>query len=107
MSVALGTQVRERRSKAGLSQRDLAAAIDVGAPYVSKIEAGRETPSVRVIARLAELFGCHPADIVADPDVTRAREWLRRSHGRSAYRDREAEDIVAVLVARLLDMETS
>ena len=41
-----------------MTQRELAAAIGVGVPHVSKVEAGRENPSDDLIAQVARVFDC-------------------------------------------------
>lgn len=53
----LGERLRQLRVDAGLNQRELAARVGVGFPYISKIETGKEFPSVDVICRLAEVLG--------------------------------------------------
>ena len=42
-----------------MTQRDLAEAVDVGAPHISKIEAGRESPSDELLGSIAEVLGCN------------------------------------------------
>lgn len=89
--VSLGQRVRGRRLELGLTQRDVADAVGITVPYMSKIEAGKETPTEEKIARLAatlrlnpdELIlaaGRMPADVMdrlaADP--TKALEFLRK-----------------------------
>jgi transcriptional regulator with XRE-family HTH domain len=49
----IGAQIRALRVQAGLSQRQLAAKVGVGFPHLSKIEAGKETPSADLVQRIA------------------------------------------------------
>jgi class 3 adenylate cyclase len=64
---ALGTRIRERRERLGLTQRGLAAALQVSARAVSKWERGDSVPDVDVLVDLARLLdvsvdfllGCH------------------------------------------------
>lgn len=46
-----------------MTQRDLAAKVDVGVPYISKIEAGRENPSDGLIIRFAEHLDLDPDEL--------------------------------------------
>jgi transcriptional regulator with XRE-family HTH domain len=39
-----------------MTQRELADAVDVGVPHISKVEAGRENPSPKLLGQLAEVF---------------------------------------------------
>lgn len=50
---SLGTFIRERRKAAEYSLRDLAEKANVSNPYLSQIERGLHTPSVRVLKAIA------------------------------------------------------
>lgn len=50
---SLGTFIRERRKAAEYSLRDLADKANVSNPYLSQIERGLHTPSVRVLKAIA------------------------------------------------------
>ena len=50
---SLGTFIRERRKAAEYSLRDLAERANVSNPYLSQIERGLHTPSVRVLKAIA------------------------------------------------------
>jgi transcriptional regulator with XRE-family HTH domain len=50
---ALGSFIRERRTQAQYSLRDLADRANVSNPYLSQIERGLHTPSVRVLKAIA------------------------------------------------------
>lgn len=50
--------VREKRQARGLSQAELAAAMDVSRQTVNAVEAGRYSPSLPLAINLARYFGC-------------------------------------------------
>ncbi len=50
---SLGSFIRERRKQAEYSLRDLADRANVSNPYLSQIERGLHTPSVRVLKAIA------------------------------------------------------
>lgn len=50
--------VREKRQARGLSQAELAAAMDVSRQTVNAVEAGRYSPSLPLAIKLARYFGC-------------------------------------------------
>ena len=52
----VGERLRDARMQAGLSQRDLAEP-GVSYAYISRIESGVRTPSVKVLRRLAPKLG--------------------------------------------------
>ena len=52
------TVLHARRDKA-ISQRRLAALVGVSHSYISHIEMGRRTPSLRTLERIAEVLDLH------------------------------------------------
>ena len=57
-SETMGQRIRRERLSRGMTQRDLAEQVDVGAPHISKIEAGRESPSDELLRSMAEVLDC-------------------------------------------------
>jgi transcriptional regulator with XRE-family HTH domain len=55
--VAYGEDIREARLLRGMTQEQLAAAVGLGQPYVSKIELGARKPSLRLKIRIARAVG--------------------------------------------------
>ena len=53
---SIGQRIKRERLANNMTQRELAIAVDVGVPHVSKIEADRENPSDDLLRRLAEIF---------------------------------------------------
>ncbi len=54
----IGQRIKRERLNRSLTQRDLAKLVGVGAPHISKIEAGRESPSDELLYQIAETFNC-------------------------------------------------
>ena len=59
--------LRERRDREGLSQADLAAAVDVTRQTINAIERERYDPSLELAFALAAYFDCRIEDIF-DPE---------------------------------------
>jgi transcriptional regulator with XRE-family HTH domain len=49
--------LKGRREASGLTQGSLATMLGINAAYVSLIESGRRKPSLRLVARLADVLG--------------------------------------------------
>ena len=60
----IGQRIKRERLSKGMTQRDLAAAVDVGVPHISKIEASRENPSDDLLTKLAEVFGADADELM-------------------------------------------
>jgi len=67
----LGQLVRSRREGLSLTQRSLAQKLGVEASHVAFIESGRRRPSLKLIARLADIFGLDRQNllILAHPEA--------------------------------------
>jgi transcriptional regulator with XRE-family HTH domain len=52
----IGQRIKRERLALKMTQRELAEAVDVGVPHISKVEAGRENPSDDLLRRLARVF---------------------------------------------------
>ena len=55
--------LRERRERAGESQADLAAAVDVTRQSINAIERGRYDPSLELAFKLARHYDCAIEDV--------------------------------------------
>ena len=55
------------RTKAGLSQEDVAKAIEVTQGAVSQWESGATTPSAKLLPKIAELLNCSIDDLYIAP----------------------------------------
>ncbi|WP_435145842.1 helix-turn-helix transcriptional regulator [Halobaculum sp. P14] len=64
----MNNDLRERRDEAGLSQADLAAAVDVTRQTINAIERERYDPSLELAFKLAAYFDC-PVEALFDPDL--------------------------------------
>ena len=67
------SHVRRRRNEAGLSQADLAAAVDVSRQTINAIERDRYDPSIELAFKLARHFDCRIEDLF-DPELDGDKE---------------------------------
>ncbi len=56
-SIKLGKNLKKIRTKKGISQGDIARALDVSRGYISNIENGKTNPTLATISRLAKAVG--------------------------------------------------
>jgi transcriptional regulator with XRE-family HTH domain len=64
LEIVFGQVIRELREKQGLSQEQLSFAAARHRTYVSLIERGRNSPSIRTLWLLADALGVEPSDII-------------------------------------------
>lgn len=65
--VVVGQNLRRLRLLKGLSQEALAFEADIDRTYVSSVERGLENPSVLVLAKLSEVLGAVPYELLILP----------------------------------------
>ena len=56
--------LKGRREASGLTQGSLATMLGINAAYVSLIESGRRKPSLRLVARLADVLGLNRQEVL-------------------------------------------
>ena len=65
---ALGQALRKLRTERGWSQSELALRVQMDRNYLSLIELGRNSPSVRMLLRLCDALDVKAADVLTDVD---------------------------------------
>ena len=81
-----GARLRELRTGAGLTQRDLADLAEMNVKYLSELERGRSSPTMEVMVSLAQGLGVKPGELFPGeerPEVeARVKaEWLAEYKG--------------------------
>lgn len=62
----LGETIRARRKEAAFSQEKLAEKADLSTVFISRIERGKESPSVDSLVKIARALRVRVRDLVAD-----------------------------------------
>lgn len=71
---AFGQALRSLRTRRKWSQTDLALRADVDRNYISLIELGRNSPSIRMVYRLCDALDAMPSELLRDVDKRMARK---------------------------------
>ena len=71
---SLGGFIRERRKQAQYSLRDLADRANVSNPYLSQIERGLHTPSVRVLTAIAAALNVSAESLLVQAGLLESSE---------------------------------
>ena len=74
-----GLNMRRLRLAAGLNQEDAADSIGIGRAHASAMERGRQNATLLILEKVAEAFGCRPAELL-DEGAARA---FAQSHAAS------------------------
>jgi transcriptional regulator with XRE-family HTH domain len=61
--VLLGEAVRAKRKRAKLSQEKLAEKADLSTVFISRVERGKESPSVDSLVKIAKALGVRVRDL--------------------------------------------
>ena len=76
---ALGQALRKLRTERGWSQSELALRVQMDRNYLSLIELGRNSPSVRMLVRLCSALDVKAADVLTDVDRRLQRQKVVQS----------------------------
>ncbi|MCU7243833.1 MAG: XRE family transcriptional regulator [Microcystis aeruginosa Ma_QC_Ch_20071001_S25] len=63
-----GEIIRSRRQALGISQEELAERCDLHRNYISEIERGLKSASLRTIVLIALALGCHPHILIQEAE---------------------------------------
>lgn len=66
---ALAATIKARRNELGLTQEDLAGAIDLDRPYITLMEAAKKQPTLSVLWRIADGLELSAGELMARVDV--------------------------------------
>lgn len=72
--MAFGQALRSLRTKRKWSQTDLALRADVDRNYISLIELGKNSPSIRMIYRICDAFDVRPWEVLKEVDARISRD---------------------------------
>ena len=72
LAASFGRRVRELRTSGGMTQPQLAEAIDMSVEWVRRIENGGASPSFDTISALATALGVRPGDLFTEERVPSA-----------------------------------
>lgn len=86
LDLALGRQVRERRVKAGLSLKELAAKADLSPSFLSQLERGLARPRITSLHRVARTLGT-TAQALLSTEESKPYSLVRRSDPRDVDHD--------------------
>jgi transcriptional regulator with XRE-family HTH domain len=68
----LGTELRNARRKAGLTQEQVAARARISREYVSQLERGRQSPTVDMLLRVCRILGTSASTIISKVEKGRS-----------------------------------
>jgi DNA-binding XRE family transcriptional regulator len=61
----LGARLKAFRLAAGLTQAELARRTGIHRPNIARVEAGRHTPSLETLSRIANAIGVSPTEVLS------------------------------------------
>lgn len=60
----IGKMILKKRQAAGMTQEQLAAQVPCSRTIIAQYELGLKTPSVSIVAKLADVFGCTVDELI-------------------------------------------
>lgn len=60
----IGEMILRKRQAAGMTQEQLAAQVPCSRTIIAQYEIGLKTPSISIVSRLADVFGCTVDELI-------------------------------------------
>ena len=79
---AFGRALREVRESRGVSQEQLALDANYDRTYISLLERGTRSPTLRTVVELAEVLNVQPSEIIRRMETTLAEAQKRQARGK-------------------------
>jgi transcriptional regulator with XRE-family HTH domain len=79
---AFGRALREVRESRGVSQEQLALDANYDRTYISLLERGTRSPTLRTVVELAEVLNVQPSEIIRRMETTLAEAEKRQAKGK-------------------------
>lgn len=77
--ILVGRRIKELRKSHKLSQEDLADRAAISAKYLSRVEVGRQSPTLDLLLRLADGLDIEPYEMLYFEDVAPVRQLRERA----------------------------
>lgn len=74
----IGSQIRNHRKKAGLSQKELGKKLGVSQQHIAQYENGKRIPKLETLIKISEALDCEVSDI--DENIIVHRHTVRLEH---------------------------
>ena len=72
--MAIGEKLKQLRSEQGISQTELAKAVNVSQPMIAQIERGTKILTVALAKALASFFQCSVVELIEEEERERRKE---------------------------------
>jgi len=102
LAALVGRAIARQRTRANLTQEEVAERLNVGNEAVSRIERGIVIPNIARLFELAEIFGCEATDLLTEGSA-RPEDQARRLHELLSTLSGEDRALVIGVVERLVE----
>ncbi|MEG0302121.1 MAG: helix-turn-helix transcriptional regulator [Gordonibacter sp.] len=78
-AAALGRNVTRLRKRSKITKQRFAMMVDIGRPFLNRLEDGTADPRLSIVLRLADALGTTPQELLTDHDEDGAATSHKRS----------------------------
>ncbi len=102
----VGNNIRRLRKAQRLSQGAVATMGGFDRPYISRVETGKQTPSLKFLGRLANILNLPMAEFFIYPVTAVSDDWLEEHNRERLYIDLPILDLTSLGTQRERDVPT-
>lgn len=93
----IGKRIASVRKAAHMTQAELAEKIDISEKYQSRIECGKQLPSILIVAKTCEVLNISADALLAKTDISHSEGIKSEMLTLSAYEQKRIAEIIKII----------
>ena len=94
----IGRRIGGARKTACLTQAELAEKIDISEKYLSRIECGKQLPSIMIVARLCTVLSISADELLGQTNIHNSKTIQDETICLSAYEQERISNIIKIIL---------
>ena len=94
---ALGKRIANARKSSHLTQAELSEQIEISEKYLSRIECGKQLPSIVIVAKACEVLCISADELLGQTDIYNNKSIQNEMSGLSVYELKRIAEIIKII----------
>ena len=90
----IGKRIAKARKGAKLTQAELSERIDISEKYLSRIERGKQLPSIMIVLKICEVLGVSADELLGQTNIYNSKSIQNEMSGLSSYEQKQIIEII-------------
>ena len=93
----IGKRISSARKEAKLTQAELSERIGISEKYLSRIECGKQLPSIIIVAKICNLLNLSADELLTQTDICNNKRIQNKMRNFSEYEQKRILDIIKII----------